>query len=605
MFVYFLFFLQFVPQYYYLKLPVPNVVQFFQKFETTTNHNEPHRRIIVKFLLVLFFDFKCLHNMIVNLPKYCCLNVVTKWITLDELTKLDTSICSSRMRNIFLENISGMVFFGYKPQLKEGFTGGYSCLEMTHMEHSTIIAVVNWLKLRNLKTDHILLTNESLNYALDNLSFESITSVCFSMSSLVTKNVKVISDPSITQFINGCPNLTILNVSQSGLILSESGLQRIIKYYSMQLVILVVGFNSTLSTKLIILSIAENQKSLTSLHISASKFIDDGDIELICKNCSGLTCLDISQNPRLTVGGALFIVNRLFQLRTITFEQKSSKISGDMFMVLRRGFSKIFWLDLRRSSAFGLPLSERLELTVEDVMKEIVASKLHGIGSDMFNLKEKRHFLPACYNLERVSMPNNVCGSSLDTFFWYCSSHIKELNLQGHTSTVVGPLDPSTDIVDSSLYVIAARCSSLEVVNFSFRECITDDGMIALVTANSNLRQLHCVSCSNIGSGTLFALAQSCSNLEVLNVSGCRSLMDDCLIAVAEGCRHLEHVGLKSLDVESTNAVTMTSMKMLVSKCECLQNILRSPPNKSYSRTKKFYLRSFGESNFIYELELT
>eukprot|EP01034_Spumella_vulgaris_P025484 gene25484-31951_t len=172
-----------------------------------------------------------------------------------------------------------------------------------------------------------------------------------------------------------------------------------------------------------------------------------------------MTHLDISRNKLLTAKkGALAIVNNL------------------MFRVLRRGFSKIIRLDLLHSVAVGVPLRERQELTSDDVSREIHSpSKPVELTSDLFNLNDKVHFLPSCGEVDSVAMPKHVFGFVLDTFIWYCSSHIRVLHIRGFPDIVVGPLDPKNDLTNSSLFIMAAKCNVLESVDFSYRECITDD----------------------------------------------------------------------------------------------------------------------------------
>jgi hypothetical protein len=213
----------------------------------------------------------------------------------------------------------------------------------------------------------------------------------------------------------------------------------------------------------------------------------------------------------------------------------------------------------------------------------------------MFNLNDKTHFMPSCGEVNTVAMPKHVFGFVLDTFIWHCSSHIRELNIRGFPLTVVGPLDPKNDLTNSSLFIMAAKCNLLELVDFSYRECITDDGMSALLSVNPHMMRVYCESCTNIGSGTINAASVHCPRLEVLNMSGCRDIADDCLMRLATGCPLLTHLGLKHLDTNSTKNVTKLSMDMLVKKCKRLQFIYRTMPELSYSvKIGGFYDRTHG-----------
>jgi hypothetical protein len=197
-----------------------------------------------------------------------------------------------------------------------------------------------------------------------------------------------------------------------------------------------------------------------------------------------------------------------------------------------------------------------------------------------------------------------VVGMVFDTFAYHCcSEHLVELNLQGNPVTAELPLDPINDLLDGSLFILAHRCSKLETINFSFRECITDMGMMALLAKNSELKTLFCVQCSNLGSDTMVSLSQYCPNLEILNMSGCGDLTNAHLIQLASGCLQLAHLAINHLDSISTAAITSKSVKMLVECCKRLENVQRTSPGESYSKKRGYHLRSFGCEDFVPELE--
>lgn len=533
--------------------------------------------------------------------KYEFLNFALTWIPLEDLAKVDTSLCSHNIRHLFLSFISGMVFQGYRRDFKSGKVSLLEDFAVSYLDATPSISLLNWLKFRHLKVEHVFLTNSNIIYSFKTLMLGSLTSVCLTLSSQT--NDSMISDNLITNFIKRSPNLTTINVSHGGLLLSEASLLRIIECYKLQLTTLVLCFYTEFSTKLVVLSISEKLKNITALHISAST-IEDTDIEMLCLKCSTtLTSLNINLNGRLTAkGSCLAIANSLVNLKFISFSQEAVKTSVAMFRILRKRFKKIIRLDLLRHTAMGVS-NGKLNLTESDVMYEMNHSRNLGYCSDLLNLNDKE-FTPTCDAMEHISMPKFVVGVILDTFTFHCSEHLRVLNLQGNRSMTLERLDPSNDLLDSSLLILALKCKLLEYVNFSYRERITDVGMTCLFKSNRHLVSLFCVRCSCLGSGTIVALSEYCLQLEILNISySSGDINDDCLIHLATGCPRLTHLGLQNLTRRITQ-ITMQSMKSLVFNCKGIQNIQCSEPSMSYSTKKGGYYVRFFPAKIIPELDM-
>ena len=517
------------------------------------------------------------------------------WLRLEDLTTLDTALCSSFWRSLFLDSICNFVFRGFRREfVLEKRMCMWDIYALSYLKNSTSISAMNWQKSRSIKVNHILLTNVSVTHALATVKLDGLTSLCLSLATHADV-VGVIPDESIESLIDQSPNLTSIDICQSERIMSQHSVLKFVERYDSRLTSLAIGSSS----RLVISSIVEHQKSLTSLHISDSSVITDSDIEMVCLQCPTLTKLNISKNRRLTAKrSALAIVNRLVNLKNISFNQESNQTNAEFFRLLRKGFLRIILLDLRHRIATGVPLVSRTALTLNDVSREMTCSRHLGFGSDLFNLNDTESFMPSCNDVELVSMPRHVTGVVLDTFSWYCSYKIKVLNLQGSEDTGNFPLDPGNDLMDGSVFLLATRCKLLVSVNFSYRECITDLGMMALLSANPNLVNLFCVHCSNIGSGTILALSKHCHQLEILNVSSCCSFTDECFISLAEGCPELVHIGFENLDSISTVRITHLSMDAFIANCKGIQNVRRSAPAESFSVRKggRFVLDPHADS---------
>lgn len=540
---------------------------------------------------------------LLGLPKYPFLYFLVNWIPLEDLAKLDTSISSKSCRALFLNHLQCAVFRGFRRNHSEN-SWNYGDVMSCYMKDEAANSVVKWLTIRNVSVAHMFLTDTSFKNALK-AKLYTLTSLCFSISTGYHQMLRTIPDDSISSLTIKAPKITSISMSHGGSLVSEASVLHLLKCYNKQVKSLMLGFDSKMSTKLIVLSITEHLSNLTALHISASSSFEDSDLELICASCVTLVRLDISHNPRLTPKrSGVAIVNYLVNLSHISFDQKTTSAASGWFRLLRRRFAKLKTFDLRRCIAEGISLPTRQTLTKVEVAKEMNFSRHLGFGSDdVFNLNDTTHFFPTCKEVEHVVMPRYVVGMVLDTFAYYCCSEcLVELNLQGSPSTTDLPLDPSNDLQDGSLFILAHKCSKLKIVNFSYRECITDMGMMALLAKNPELETLYCVYCSNLGSDTMVALSQYCPRLRTLNMSGCGDLTNLHLSQLASGCSYLTHLAINHLDSISTAAITTKSVRFLVECCKLLENVQLSPPGESYSLKRGYHLRSFGHEDYVPEL---
>ncbi len=517
---------------------------------------------------------------------------------------LDSSLCSKRHRIVFLQHIAskGAVLNGQGDSLKSEHLWNSSRLRRDDVNSSPFF--LNWLSKRKVKIKQVYFTNENLSFSLKSINLTCLESFHLSLSNCIQPNTsRIIKDTSVKSLINCSPKITAINISNGGLVLSESGLLSLLESYGEKLRILSIGFSSVFSTKLVMSSIAQNQTLLTSLHISASKDFDDTDVELICARCSRLTCLDISRNPELTaIGTGHAIVNGLPELKCICFEQTTTQGTADLFKILIRRFSKFLSLDLLNHIAVGVPVLIPLNLSKNEVITEINRQNRYSFGDDVFNINDRLHFIPACNLVESVCMPESIIGHVLDTFIWHCSTNITSLNLQGCRDMNDAP-GPNLNMTDSSLFVMSLKCSLLTSINFSFREYITDEGMTALVANNVQLRNIFCVGCYNIGAVTVNSIATFCKALEIINLSGCGDIDGESLLSLAQNCSRLVHVGLRRIETINANIAEAVVVE-LVSKCGELQNVQFSPPHYSYSSSReiKLYLMRPGRMDYVPQL---
>src|SRR4051812_48069601 len=106
---------------------------------------------------------------------------------------------------------------------------------------------------------------------------------------------------------------------------------------------------------------------------------------------------------------------------------------------------------------------EKLNFTKDDVLVEINRHSNFRFGTDVFDINDKAHFIPACDVVRAVCMPESITGCVLDTFMYHCSKFIKILDLQGCSSDLTTiPSGPHRNLTDSSLYLMSLKCVLLE-----------------------------------------------------------------------------------------------------------------------------------------------
>lgn len=198
--------------------------------------------------------------------------------------------------------------------------------------------------------------------------------------------------------------------------------------------------------------------------------------------------------------------------------------------------------------------------------------------------------------------------------------YLEELGLQG-----------CSNITDTGLISLANGCRRIKFLDVNKCSNVGDTGVSSVAEAcSSSLRTLKLLDCYKIGDDSILSLAEFAHNLETLIIGGCRGVSNESIKLLASACkinltnlrmdwcmnisdssvscllndcRNLEaldigcceevtdaafndlenegdHLSLKVLKINSCPRITLTSIRILVDKCNLLEYLdVRSCPH--------------------------
>ncbi|KAI8332601.1 hypothetical protein BC941DRAFT_435995 [Chlamydoabsidia padenii] len=99
-------------------------------------------------------------------------------------------------------------------------------------------------------------------------------------------------------------------------------------------------------------------------------------------------------------------------------------------------------------------------------------------------------------------------------------------------------LDPRR-IVDA-----ISRCSILQYLSFNGVRHVTDEVILAFVRDHPKLIELD-ISCATITDESIYAISNYCPSLEELDISGCEQVSEEGIRFLAQECKHLRYINIK------------------------------------------------------------
>lgn len=166
-------------------------------------------------------------------------------------------------------------------------------------------------------------------------------------------------------------------------------------------------------------------------------------------------------------------------------------------------------------------------------------------------------------------------------------------------------LNKCSNVGDTGVSRLAKACSS-SLSSLKLLDCykIGDDSVLSLAEFSHNLETLIIGGCRGVSDESIKLLAAACKiNLKNLRMDWCMNICDSSVSCLLNDCRNLEaldigcceevtdaafnelenkghHLSLKVLKINNCPRITLTSIQILVNKCNLLEYLdVRSCPN--------------------------
>jgi hypothetical protein len=466
---------------------------------------------VAQLATILFPSFKMF--MLLNLPQALISSVLSTWLTIVDVARLDSAYCSSHHRSEFLE---AAYEFGTALQYPPAMNVLNNCCN----------AMSLWILSKGAPVSGLFVTS--------NFSLQNGTSYLQHHGRHIQwvdheGNWRPRADCSqhTTALAQYCSRLMRLNASTC---LDEEGLMRIIQHCPLLEELTVASS----CTSQVVMELSRTYSRLKRLSLHARRLSEECLIALVRSN-PGL--LSFSTNADGATGAFVFeLAKRCSGLEELSLSTMT--VNHAPLHCLLRNCPNM--TSLRLSDILYVPPEEEFALTKFTSMRKFVVHVCEQTSRDVSQLGE---LVRACPNLTSLSLcywptlldeailPLSAHFSSLQNFFLgdFCGCRVRDevlLDISKHYPQLITLEIPcSFDVTDIGLVAVAAHCPLLQLVDVTCCLAVTDD--------------------------TLFALAQNCRALLRLLMIGCDRVTDDGVTAVIKGCPDL-------VDLEVDNSVELT-----------------------------------------------
>ena len=157
-------------------------------------------------------------------------------------------------------------------------------------------------------------------------------------------------------------------------------------------------------------------------------------------------------------------------------------------------------------------------------------------------------------------------------------------------------------ISDDGLYTLAGSCTKLRYIALN-RTSISDKGLAYLADKRRDLLGLEVGNCIRVTDAGIRSLAKFCHSLESISVEHCIQITDGALKALSEGCFQLERLNFSKtgLTCVPSTIISLGKLKQIeVQMCKELS----SPPQEVIEREVDGLVDYFCERSLGYRLRL-
>ncbi|KAH7861349.1 hypothetical protein Vadar_024949 [Vaccinium darrowii] len=338
-------------------------------------------------------------------------------------------------------------------------------------------------------------------------------------------------------------------------------------------------------------------KCLRKINVSGNEFLTDKSLLALSTNCVHLTDIVVRNCSLVTLDGIKFVMHNSTNLSSLSLQEIDFGRLDNYSIRCARNIST---LEIYRSvvpdeylhllANAGIPLKTFALLFctpvcftfsgISSFFNKYRALKSLSLSAIPFLSDEKMSDLSQCLSalvIIRLMVCYNLTESTFFTLAKNCPL-LEDISME-RTNLGGGGGDMATDIVqnptirslnlannpnltDECLAKLASVCPSIEVLDVSSCERITEKGIAEFWKRGSKIRKLRIAGCVGIRSiGNSFQL----SELEVLGAAG--SGINE-LVVSGNRCGGLLHLNLKGC-----SGVTTVALKEILTNCERLRNI--------------------------------
>jgi hypothetical protein len=405
--------------------------------------------------------------------------LVSDWLTIQEVARVDSACCEREVRIKFLWAIHFNCFPIVVPTPKEGYSNDY----------------LRWAVIRNLPLKNLVLPNfvhkVEVPKVLSQSKFNALTHLDASQASELT-------DSLLCHFIDNCKLLKELDIGSENYTskISDQSLVRLGES-SLRLTKLTITQNKFISDEAFESFCTGGAACLKELCLLSCTSLGDPCILAVAQSCPDLSVLHISNNHKVSRIGLSEILKHCAKLSDLS----SMGCSHLIPTVCVRG-------------AAARPLTHLTRLAITNSSAATDASLVL--------------FFRQCPNLTSLDLQNNqsisdVCARSIAT-------HLKYL--------VVLNIDACYKISNFGMAQIVRECHMMQ--RLYLHACnATDDIIVLIAESCKNLTHLSVSWCRMITDPSVIALSGGCPFLQELSLNGCERITAVAIRELALHCPDL------------------------------------------------------------------
>jgi hypothetical protein len=449
-------------------------------------------------------------SLLSSLPDALLSSLLSGWLAITDVVRLDSAICSSALRGEF-ERVA------YKSQTVLSVTGTFETLKRRGTEKMD-----EWIFIKGLQVDGFYASDyflETHNARSDYLTKHgrNVKWIRYEANFRADPNDVAKYRLSVLDIAKHCPNLERLVVKHC---LNEEILLKVFRCCPL---LEELSVQMKTCTSKIVLELAESCSRLRRVSLPDTNVDEESVIALVRGN-RNLQHLEVG-----TTGTAIVreLALNCRELLDLSLHNQTFHLSDvyDLLAQCRR-LCRIHFL-----SCTILPAPKRSSTSVS--MQSFTFEHTNVVEAELGDL------LQSCPCLKSLTV---VCCAELE--------NLETLALGTLCPTLEGLYLGSngSTIGDDALINISEHCRNLRSLTVAESPSVTDVGLTAVVRHCPHLRSLDASDCDHVTDALLAEVALHCRSLQTLDVSGCGEISESGIALVREGCLQIERLRVRTDD---------------------------------------------------------